>query len=308
MKYVTLLLLLPICIACTQNHRLYSDFAIHKDTLWGLDFNGHVFPVNLKNGTEILHPALNWDTTIALTCDHTGRLIRCDLYNHIKRLNRVDNTWDKLYTCSGIVTGITCDAQDNVYVITKSGIVDVNTHRIYAPDTLTIPLPWNRAPQYIIDQEDNIWLGFNIAGKRGAVYIFNTKDKTFFQPDFGDLDMEHRPIVSLFKGNSIQEVYGTSKYINGAVTTNNLIQFYRHTGKILTNTKEDVKLTTGVFYKDNIYVGNNSGAIVKWRKGAWKSIVPAKHKSIKKIYADGDRLIYLASDGEWSIKNLISFL
>lgn|GEM_PF-5257118 len=304
MKYVILLLLLPICMACTEKSRCYTDFVIHQDTLWRLDFKGHIFPVDLKTNQEILHPLLNWDNAIAITCDNVGHLITCDNNNNIKRISLAQNTLDQLYTCPGIVTGITCDRQNNIYIITQSGIVDLNSQHTYAPDTFAIPLPWKRRPQFIMDQEDNIWLGFNMDGQRGDVYIFNTKDKIFFQPDFGNLDMAHQPIVSLFTGNSSREVYGTSTYINGDVITNNLIQFYQHTGKVLTDTSEDIKLKTGVCYKDQIYIGNSLGGITKWVKGKWSVVVPAGNKIIDKIYADDRTLIYLTRDGKLNFKNL----
>lgn len=298
MKYVFLLFLLPLYMCSIDKSPVYTDFAIHRDTLWRLDFKGHIFPIDMKTQTKIFHPLLNWRIAIAITCDNVNRLIICDNNNNIVRINLVENTWDQLYTCSGTVTGITCDAKNNIYVITQSGIIDITTQHTYA-----IALPWNRPPRYIMDQKDNIWLGFNIDGKKGNVYIFDTNDKTFYQPDFGNLDMEHRSIVSFFKGKTSNEMYGTSQYINGNVVTYNLVQFYKRTGRVLLNTPENVKLQTGVCYQDHIFIGNSMGEISTQRQGKWKTLFPAEHKTIDKMYTDGHQFIYLTRDGTIHIKS-----
>lgn len=81
MKHVILLLLLPICMACTKKYQFYDDFIVHADTLWRLDFNGHILPVDLKTGQEIIHPIFLSYNAIAFTCDNAGHLIICDNNN-----------------------------------------------------------------------------------------------------------------------------------------------------------------------------------------------------------------------------------
>ncbi len=182
----------------------YQDFVIDGNVIWALTSTGkiHIFDADSKTMLQKV-PIVDSPIT-EITKDKAGNIVVADNHNEIKRYDKTRGTWQVIATCDNTVLGIVFNSRNQCYMITSMGIKEAGNEKLYFADSalnhyINYQGRWFKQPAYIMDDLDNIWVGFGYGEWGGDIFIFNTVSKKFIIPDLKTFRIELNPIKSFFK-------------------------------------------------------------------------------------------------------------
>ena len=188
--------------ACSQTVTpLYRDFVIANDQLWALTENGHLRLFDLKSEARLTEPMVK-DSLVAIAIDIHSVLVVGDKQHRIQKYDSAGGVWNSLGNYSGSLYGITFDQDNNCYLITSKGVVELGSNRTYFPDSgLNTQIhyhgAWFRQPTYYMDSAGNLWLGFRYGEWGGDLFVFNTRLKRFLPLNISGYSIELYPVQGI---------------------------------------------------------------------------------------------------------------
>jgi hypothetical protein len=238
----------------------YKDFIIADDKIWALTTNGKIIVFDANSGEPINNNVNNDSQILILTKDKEGNIIIADKNNWIKKLNKDTNAWVTISKYSNTLLGITFNSKNNLYQITNKGIFDATSKKYYYSDSsqnsqIRHVGGWFREPVYLMDKNDNIWIGFGYGEWGGELFIFNTIDKKFITPNLNEFPITLNPIKSIFESNN--NVYVTSGLMHFS-TSGSIAKFDSFKSKLVFESEEHKKLpddSTNTEIVDGEYIG-----------------------------------------------------
>lgn len=209
--YISLLFILTSCNG--QNKQLkiinkntskeqYTDFILLNNKIIALSTKGNLFEFEKENGNK---KSLEFNSNFScLTTDNNKNIIVSDS-NNIYRIQ--NNKLEKLYQTKNKIKGVVYDKENNCLLITDKGILNTKSDSIYFPNSsfnrsVRSDGEWFKKPIYIIDKNDNIWIGFGYGEWGGDLFIFDTKSKSYIKPNIDSFYVTGSPITSIVEGNS----------------------------------------------------------------------------------------------------------
>jgi hypothetical protein len=198
--------------AQTTTHQ-YQDFIFNDKIICALTKQGEIVVINLENG-KLADVQLDIPFKIThIAQDKNGNIVFCDTSNTIKQINKTSGVITQLAQSPDKITGILFDNENHLFLINTKGITDVTRSKSFFPDKMpNYQLhhmgEWGPPDTYIMDKENNIWLGFGHGEWGGELFIFSTREQKFIEPDINGFVLELNPIKSIFEGND--KIYITS--------------------------------------------------------------------------------------------------
>jgi len=182
----------------------YQDFIVKHDTIWALTADGRIRLLRADTGDTIPLEVVGKAAVTLLAMDKQGNIVTGNELHAIERYDQRLNTWIRIASDAGTLHGITFDSNNNCFLLTDTGIVDISSRKVYFPDSslnyITIGHSrWFKKPVYLMDSHDNLWIGFGYGEWGGDLVIFNCKDKKFIQPGGGSA-ARSTPVKSIFEG------------------------------------------------------------------------------------------------------------
>ncbi|MCC3158962.1 hypothetical protein LJ737_17090 [Hymenobacter sp. 15J16-1T3B] len=186
----------------------YRDILTVGNQVWGLTSSGAIQiialdqPNQVDNSRHLVADAFSKDThnnVILLKGTKVSVLPNGeDVGKREQEINR---------TAAHSAFGILSDRQGNLFTITTAGIGAASSGKVYFPkkspnSQINLQSTWGKPAAYFIDSADRIWVGFGYGEWGGNVFVFDTQEKQFLAPDFGEFRIELNPIKSIFEANS----------------------------------------------------------------------------------------------------------
>jgi hypothetical protein len=143
---------------------------------------------------------------VALALDRNGDVVIGDKKKLLKKYNKQKNSWEVIGNFASSVHAITFDSKNNFYLITDKGIFDATLNKYFFPDSVHNINPmfrdsWYKHPAYLMDKNDNIWIGFGFGEWGGDLFIFNAASKKFIEPLSPKFLLFRSPVKSIFEGD-----------------------------------------------------------------------------------------------------------
>jgi outer membrane protein assembly factor BamB len=304
----------------------YINFILSDDRIVALSVKGELVVFDQEDGNKIVLD-IGVQSIKHLTTDQDKNIVVSDSYN-VYRLDSNKNKATKIHISTDKITGILFDKANNCFVLTAKGILNTQNKQIYfsgkslSGGKKTV---WFEQPTYMMDKDDNIWLGFGYGEFGGDLFVFNTQTKQFVQPNSANFNMNGRPVVSFAEGNN--KVFVGSG-LNHLMTSGSIVAFENYkSSKIFessSRSKNDgrQKITAGecvgpLFYKDdNLYIYTQNGIfkgdihsdlteIKKWTLLVNAQLKPINKASttnyqamdlIKFVVLESDKIIFLSEN------------
>jgi hypothetical protein len=330
--YISLLFILTSCNG--QNSQLkiinkntskeqYTDFVLFDKKIIALSTKGKLFEFEKESGNKKALTFINNFSNI--TIDNNKNIIVSDTNNVFKIHN---NQVEKLYQTERTIKGIVFDKENKCFLITDKGILYTKNDSLYFPNSsfnrsVRSNGEWFKEPTYIIDKNDNIWVGFGYGEWGGDLFIFDTKSKSYIKPNIDSFYITRSPITSITEGNN--KVYVGSGLMH-FMTSGSIASFENFSSKKIFESysyrKEDKsgdfvegEYIGPTFYFDNnlyfysqngVFKGNTNKDLttlknwqlllkpkLKWRNGQ-SDAVGSPMNLIKFIVLENDEIFFLS--------------
>jgi hypothetical protein len=224
--------------------------------VWAITKDSLLVTFDLENNQKSTIQFNNPIKISAIAKDQQGIIVVADTRN---RLGRYENgNWHFTDTLKGPIKAIFYTKQNDAYLLTNDGILDVKQNKSFFPKRslntqLNMPHAFRRnGATTLIDDAGKIWLGYNHGEWGGDIYVFNTRENKYIEPLLVENEIELNPIFSftstpfgVFYSGGLSHLYTTSSYIGQFV---NDIAFVRFRDTIDGFRKDTVK-------KNGHYVG-----------------------------------------------------
>ncbi|WEK37187.1 MAG: hypothetical protein P0Y53_06715 [Candidatus Pseudobacter hemicellulosilyticus] len=203
----TLLTIIPVLFiswSCTTPAAEdYIDFINIGDHVWAITVDSSVVKFDLKGKQGIKKV---FDDSIKVTViakDRNDNIVVVDAMNRIGKYEA--GKWRFANTGQSNITAIFYTSSNKEYLVTDSGIINTESNKTYFPDSALIAqmgryygmMEYTSA---LLDNRDNIWLGYNYGEWGGNIFIFNTAENRFIHPSTRNMNLEEYPIFSLAQG------------------------------------------------------------------------------------------------------------
>jgi hypothetical protein len=184
----------------------YSDALVNNNQIWCLSPNGKIRVISTVDGSPIYIGLKNDSNVAAFARDRKGNIVIGGFNNKIQVLDQQNFTRKTVAKFDSILYGLTFDSQNNCYLLTAKGIVDIAKHRTYLSNTsLNQSVRYQagvmvKPDAYFMDEEDNIWIGFGHGEWGGDLFVFNTRTKKFIKLN-ECFKVGIEPVKSIFEAN-----------------------------------------------------------------------------------------------------------
>ncbi|GAB3032216.1 hypothetical protein [Spirosoma pulveris] len=213
----------------------YKDFSLVGKSLLLLTRSGRLDLFNSLTAKQAI-PVQTAAPVVAATIDREGTIVIGDTNHSIQAYNSRQKTWRVLSTYTDKLTGIVFNSQNQCFLITDKGIVDVQTHTTYFPDSsfytnrqIRYTRGWFSPPVSFLDYQDNLWLGFNHGEWGGDVFSFDTRRHAFRQLQTEQIRMTTNPVngfcddrQNVYMSGGVSHMFLThgsiSRFSNGLAT------------------------------------------------------------------------------------------
>ena len=213
----------------------FIDFIIAGNKVWAITKDSLLVTFDLENNQKSTIQFNNPIKISAIAKDQQGIIVVADTRN---RLGRYENgNWHFTDTLKGPIKAIFYTKQNDAYLLTNDGILDVKQNKSYLPQKslntqLNMPHAFRRSATTLMDGYDKIWLGYNHGEWGGDIHIFSTKENKFIEPILGNFEIELNPIYSfteapdgIYYSGGLSHLYLTSSYIGLFVNAIAHVQF-----------------------------------------------------------------------------------
>ncbi|MDB5116876.1 MAG: hypothetical protein JWQ79_2368 [Mucilaginibacter sp.] len=270
------------CNATYRKETKYTDFIIKSNKLYALTANGHINTLDI-NTEAVIDTNIHADTTItAISIDKTKNIVVAKSDQKTNLFNEQKQSFDNSFTATSPIYNIVFDNNNKEYLITENGITDVNTRKVYFPDSSFhyVQNFWLKPSAVLVDNNNNIWIGSARGEWGGKLCMFDTKTTKFIKPILDDID----PVNSIFSdGNSVYVSFGLAHMI----ITGSILKFTADTHTVIFNSKTDLiniegknKTVEGEFVGPAIYNEKNNCIYFYSQNGLFKG---NKYKDLTKI-------------------------
>lgn len=241
----------------------FVDFVMKDNNIIALSTNGILYNIDKKNGNKSRYSTGSDLLFTQLSLDKKQNIILVGT----KSVYRLKNSKiNKINYSKHEILGLVYDTNNRCYLITKKGIVDTRTSKIYFPnDTLSQSTrktkEWStfppNFPTYKIDQNNKIWIGFDYGEWGGELYVFDTREHKYLKPNFMGF---FRPMTSITDANN--GVYIASSLAHFTISSSIILYdnlknetiFSSYTHK---KNENDDKLIDGEYIGPIYYTNNN---------------------------------------------------
>lgn len=280
---LTFLLLLKTGAAYAQSTEGYKDFVLTGKNVLLLTKTGQLKLIDVASG----EPGISIDTDapiVALSADRQGNIVIGDTNHLVKSYNEKQKTWHLVSRYSGKLTGLVFNSQNQCFLITDKGIVDVAGNAIYFPDAafsknteIRYNGSWFLPPVCFVDRQDNLWLGFNQGEWGGDVFVFDTRKRVFSPLKTDSLEMTMNPVSGFCEDPQ-------NVYMSGGIA-----HLFRRHGSIARFTNgvatsvlqaEDRETEIETISKDPKTGKKQKGVLIGWRGG--HQIGPSAYNPVNK--------------------------
>jgi hypothetical protein len=214
----------------------YIDFVYAGTKVWAITKDSLLVTFDLANNQK---SAIRFNKPIkisAIAKDRQENIVIADTEN---RLGKYENgNWNFTDTLKGPIKAIFYTVQNEAYLLTDDGILDVKQNKSYLPKRslntqLHMPNAFRRSgATTLMDGAGKIWLGYNHGEWGGDIYIFNTKENKFIEPLLVEIELELNPIFSftyapdgVFYSGGLSHLFTTKSYIGQFVNDIALVRF-----------------------------------------------------------------------------------
>lgn len=194
-------------------HREFKDFIVVDDQIFALDVANNLVQINpISEGYRFVESQVHafgpWQGNGIIIVTQSGVIKTYDLKK---------NAWTKRGATAVEVEGI-IPVDDNIYLWTELGILDYETGKFYTTDS---SCSYNRQiknsglpPNSIaVDDDKNIWLGFDIGEWGGDLVVFNTQNKKYLYPQLAGMDFNLMPMQAILAGDEAVYLLFGSLYL-----------------------------------------------------------------------------------------------
>jgi len=243
-------------------HEGQQDIIVAQNYIWSLTNEGKISLYNTNNGKPAEVKITNTNKIQILAKDASGIPVIADQGHDIKRYQASANTWEKIGSFDGNISGMVFDNKNRCYLISTKGILDLSTGKNYFSNQgnnyeRTITDKWNEPSAYFIDRKDNIWIGFDYGEWGGDALVFNTLKNEFIVPDFKKVSISSYPVQCFFEDSTA--VYVSTSLMHFEIS-GSLIKFENLSAKYVLETTYHRKDSTKTFYEEgNLIEGEYIG-------------------------------------------------
>ncbi|QKZ13345.1 hypothetical protein [Spirosoma sp. KUDC1026] len=208
----------------------YKDFLLSDKAIWVLTTGGEVRIIDHKY--KKINKTIRDDAAIThLARDRQGIIVVADNLNRLKTYNEATDSWQIRQTLTNTILGLVFDSHNRGYAITDKGIQDLATGQLYfsklsrlANQTLHEDR-WENVSCFHMDNDNNIWVGFDFGEWGGKLFIFDTHRKTFVKPILADTEERLYPVASFSEDST--SVY-VSAAMNHKMTSESTISHFKN--------------------------------------------------------------------------------
>ncbi|UFH56464.1 hypothetical protein [Spirosoma sp. KNUC1025] len=224
-----LLLLIQTGTTYAQPTNGYKDFILSGKNVILLTKTGELKRIDVASG----EPGSSIDTDVpivALSADRQGNIVAGDTNHQIKSYDTKLKTWHHLAPYTNKLIHIVFNSQNQCFLITSKGIVDVASQAVYFPDSslsrnnqIRLKNRWFESPVCFVDHQDKLWLGFNYGEWGGDVFVFDTRKRAFAPLQTDSLKMTTNPVNGFCEDQ--QSVYMAGGVSHMFLTHGSIIRF-----------------------------------------------------------------------------------
>nr|WKN37210.1 hypothetical protein K4G66_00620 [Tunicatimonas sp. TK19036] len=205
LMYYILLLVLSSCLPNaneTEQHDStsdsFKDFVICQNYVAAIDSENNLLLIDLE-GNE--YRKIDGDISTLITLPNNNLMI-AKKKGELKSYNLDTNQWAEIGVVKEDVLMIARTTDSSIYLITESEIINFDNKKTYEFDQSLNPqvrVNHLKSPPkaMAVDQENNIWLGFDYGEWGGDLMVFSTIENRYLEPKINAYQIELFPIESI---------------------------------------------------------------------------------------------------------------
>lgn len=227
-KLIPIFILLLLSCFDSAAQVQYKDFIIADKYIWALTSGGQIKLFDTADGKSADKEIYNSSGISVIGKDANGIPVIANSANELKRYNRKTNSWDSITNHSGDLYGVVFDKKNRCFGITKYGIENMDTKQVFFPTKsrnhyIRYFGTWEKVIIYTIDHQDRIWIGFEYGEWGGDLFIFNTANEKYIDPEPSDSNKYCSPVKSFFSDSST--VYYTSGLAHLFMVSGSIVKY-----------------------------------------------------------------------------------
>lgn len=230
------------------------------DKIWYLNNQGKIkiFDLNSEYSMEI--PFVSPDTVSFITKDRMGVPVIVDSRKYMRKFDLGQSKWNTVGQLPEMPMGMLFDINNNCYVISKKGILDLKTNNTYYSDaSLNAQIlyynSWSKGkPSFFIDRNNHIWIGFAYGEWGGNLLVFDTVSKKFLIPELSGIRMMTHPVIGFFEDGEHSYICSSNGHFSTSSSVFKVENF--KTSVAFESYREEAVSDNGrKYYKEGAYIG-----------------------------------------------------